>query len=100
MNGICVIHCEISFSRTFIRGIPFSTELQEQPYWARYSRPRLILHTVTTSKYFDLAISGVIGLNVITMAMEFYLMPQVNKQVNLMIISSYHTLSLMFPVNS
>ena len=31
-----------------------------------------------TSKYFDLAIAAVIGLNVVTMAMEFYLMPKVN----------------------
>jgi voltage-dependent calcium channel T type alpha-1G len=30
-----------------------------------------------TSKYFDLAIAGVIGLNVVTMAMEFYMMPDV-----------------------
>ena len=34
---------------------------------------------MVTSKYFDLAISAVIGLNVITMAMEFYMMPRVSK---------------------
>jgi voltage-dependent calcium channel T type alpha-1G len=33
---------------------------------------------VVTSKYFDLAIAAVIGLNVVTMAMEFYLMPPVS----------------------
>ena len=33
---------------------------------------------MVTSKYFDLAISAVIGLNVITMAMEFYMMPRVS----------------------
>ena len=33
---------------------------------------------IVTSKYFDLAISAVIGLNVITMAMEFYMMPKVS----------------------
>ena len=33
---------------------------------------------MVTSKYFDLAISAVIGLNVITMAMEFYMMPDVS----------------------
>ena len=32
-----------------------------------------------TSKYFDLGISAVIGLNVITMAMEFYMMPPVKR---------------------
>ena len=32
-----------------------------------------------TSKYFDLGISAVIGLNVITMAMEFYMMPPVRR---------------------
>ncbi|KAK7506411.1 hypothetical protein BaRGS_00002523 [Batillaria attramentaria] len=51
------------------------SELREPPYWAPYSRPRLIIHQVINSKYFDLAIAGVIGLNVITMAMEYYMMP-------------------------
>ncbi|XP_052765335.1 voltage-dependent T-type calcium channel subunit alpha-1I-like isoform X3 [Mya arenaria] len=50
--------------------------LQQCPYWARYGKPRLIIYTVINSKYFDLAIAGVIGLNVITMAMEFYMMPK------------------------
>merc|ERR1719220_2735351 len=36
---------------------------------------RMTIHKLVTSKYFDLAISAVIGLNVITMAMEFYMMP-------------------------
>ncbi|KAL8610475.1 hypothetical protein ACOMHN_060395 [Nucella lapillus] len=50
-------------------------KLQEAPYWSPYSRPRLVIHTVISSKYFDLAIALVIGLNVITMAMEYYMMP-------------------------
>ena len=37
----------------------------------------MMVHKMVTSKYFDLAISAVIGLNVITMAMEFYMMPRV-----------------------
>ena len=37
----------------------------------------MMIHEMVTSKYFDLAISAVIGLNVITMAMEFYMMPMV-----------------------
>ena len=36
---------------------------------------------VVTSKYFDLAIAFVIGLNVVTMALEFYLMPDVLRYV-------------------
>ena len=36
-----------------------------------------MIHNTVTSKYFDLAIAGVIGLNVVTMAMEFYMMPPV-----------------------
>ena len=43
-----------------------------------YSSARLVIHKMVTSKYFDLAISAVIGLNVITMAMEFYMMPDVS----------------------
>ncbi|XP_025084578.1 voltage-dependent T-type calcium channel subunit alpha-1G-like isoform X7 [Pomacea canaliculata] len=50
-------------------------KLRVPPYWSVYSRPRLLIHTIISSKYFDLAIAGVIGLNVITMAMEYYMMP-------------------------
>ncbi|XP_057322527.1 voltage-dependent T-type calcium channel subunit alpha-1G [Microplitis mediator] len=45
-------------------------------YYKNYSKSRLYLHSVVTSKYFDLAIAAVIGLNVVTMAMEFYMMPK------------------------
>ncbi|KAK2147919.1 hypothetical protein LSH36_529g01025 [Paralvinella palmiformis] len=51
-------------------------KLREPPYWSNYSKIRLFIHTVINSKYFDLAIAGVIGLNVITMALEYYLMPE------------------------
>eukprot|EP00095_Tigriopus_kingsejongensis_P007143 maker-scaffold300_size216557-snap-gene-0.14 protein:Tk07143 transcript:maker-scaffold300_size216557-snap-gene-0.14-mRNA-1 annotation:"voltage-dependent t-type calcium channel subunit alpha-1g" len=47
------------------------------PYYIHYSPTRLMIHKMVTSKYFDLAISAVIGLNVITMAMEFYMMPNI-----------------------
>ena len=50
----------------------------ETPYYVHYSPTRLVIHKTVTSKYFDLAISAVIGLNVITMAMEFYMMPSVS----------------------
>jgi len=51
----------------------------EVPYWSLYSKPRMLLYSITVSKYFDLATAGVIGLNVITMALEFYLMPKVSQ---------------------
>lgn len=54
--------------------------MREPPYWAHYSQSRLLVHTVINSKYFDLAIAAVIGLNVITMAMEYHLMPDVSKR--------------------
>ncbi|XP_021366371.1 voltage-dependent T-type calcium channel subunit alpha-1I-like [Mizuhopecten yessoensis] len=50
-------------------------KLNRPPYWANYCKGRLLVHAVVISKYFDLAIAGVIGLNVITMAMEYYMMP-------------------------
>ena len=53
------------------------SEMLEPPYYIHYSETRLMMHGMVTSKYFDLAISAVIGLNVITMAMEFYMMPRV-----------------------
>jgi len=52
-------------------------ELKELPYWSHYSKVRLFIHTITNSKYFDLAIACVIGLNVITMATEYHMMPKV-----------------------
>lgn len=51
--------------------------MREPPYYINYSKPRLFTHNIITSKYFDLAIAAVIGLNVVTMAMEFYMMPLV-----------------------
>uniref|UniRef100_A0A915MCL9 Ion transport domain-containing protein n=4 Tax=Meloidogyne TaxID=189290 RepID=A0A915MCL9_MELJA len=50
-------------------------KVKSHPYWAKYGRKRAIINNVVTSKYFDLAISAVIGLNVVSMAMEFYMMP-------------------------
>ncbi|XP_069944582.1 voltage-dependent T-type calcium channel subunit alpha-1G [Cherax quadricarinatus] len=50
--------------------------MREPPYYSHYSRARLFIHNIVTSKYFDLAIAAVIGLNVVTMAMEFYKMPK------------------------
>ncbi|KAK6111561.1 Ion transport family protein [Brugia pahangi] len=48
---------------------------KSQPYWQSYGPSRLFLNNIVTSKYFDLAIAAVIGVNVISMAMEFYMMP-------------------------
>ncbi|WKY15980.1 hypothetical protein Q1695_001004 [Nippostrongylus brasiliensis] len=48
---------------------------RNQPYWHDYGTTRMFLNGVVTSKYFDLAIAAVIGINVISMAMEFYMMP-------------------------
>lgn len=53
-------------------------EMREVPYYASYSPFRLFVYNLCMSKYFDLAIAGVIGVNVATMSMEFYKMPQVN----------------------
>ena len=52
--------------------------MKEPPYWANYGKTRLMMHQLCNSKYFDLAIAGVIGLNVITMALEYYMMPEVS----------------------
>ncbi|KAM9296764.1 voltage-dependent T-type calcium channel subunit alpha-1G [Gastrophryne carolinensis] len=52
-------------------------EAQCKPYYSEYSHPRLLIHHMCTSHYLDLFITGVIGLNVITMAMEHYQQPKV-----------------------
>uniref|UniRef100_A0A8B9CC82 Voltage-dependent T-type calcium channel subunit alpha-1G n=1 Tax=Anser brachyrhynchus TaxID=132585 RepID=A0A8B9CC82_9AVES len=51
-------------------------EAQCKPYYSDYSRFRLLIHQMCTSHYLDLFITGVIGLNVITMAMEHYQQPK------------------------
>lgn len=56
---------------------PCSPEAQCKPYYSDYSRFRLLVHHLCTSHYLDLFITGVIGLNVVTMAMEHYQQPQV-----------------------
>lgn len=63
--------------------------MHEPPYYTSYSRSRLLVHSVVTSKYFDLAIAAVIGLNVITMAMEFYMMPKVSIRYFVRLFCSY-----------
>ncbi|XP_044529958.1 voltage-dependent T-type calcium channel subunit alpha-1G isoform X24 [Gracilinanus agilis] len=50
---------------------------QCKPYYSDYSRFRLLVHHMCTSHYLDLFITGVIGLNVVTMAMEHYQQPQI-----------------------
>ena len=59
--------------------------MMERPYYIDYPPLRLMIHKLVTSKYFDLAISAVIGVNVITMAMEFYMMPPVISYFTVMI---------------
>ena len=82
------------------------TEMMQTPYYIHYSPPRMMVHKMVTSKYFDLAISAVIGLNVITMAMEFYMMPRVSKTtpnecvyikkyINVIIIITYVLITLI-----
>ncbi|XP_032067948.1 voltage-dependent T-type calcium channel subunit alpha-1G [Thamnophis elegans] len=50
---------------------------QCKPYYSDYSRFRLLIHQMCTTHYLDLFITGVIGLNVITMAMEHYHQPKI-----------------------
>ncbi|XP_004859775.1 voltage-dependent T-type calcium channel subunit alpha-1G isoform X29 [Heterocephalus glaber] len=54
-----------------------ASEAQCKPYYSDYSRFRLLVHHMCTSHYLDLFITGVIGLNVVTMAMEHYQQPQI-----------------------
>ncbi|XP_003466892.1 voltage-dependent T-type calcium channel subunit alpha-1G isoform X31 [Cavia porcellus] len=54
-----------------------ASEAQCKPYYSDYSRFRLLVHHLCTSHYLDLFITGVIGLNVVTMAMEHYQQPQI-----------------------
>ncbi|KAG8129110.1 hypothetical protein E2320_015855, partial [Naja naja] len=55
----------------------FVSQAQCKPYYSDYSRFRLLIHQMCTTHYLDLFITGVIGLNVITMAMEHYHQPKI-----------------------
>lgn len=52
--------------------------MREPPYYIGYGPTRMFIHSLVTGKYFDVAISAVIGLNVITMSLEYYQMPYVS----------------------
>ncbi|CAF5147974.1 unnamed protein product, partial [Rotaria sp. Silwood1] len=47
--------------------------MREILYYAHFSPWRRRLHNICNSKYFDLIIVAAIGLNVVTMLLEFYL---------------------------
>jgi voltage-dependent calcium channel T type alpha-1H len=56
--------------------------MREIPYYAHFSPWRKRLHDLCTSKYFDLTIAAIIGLNVATMSLEFYHMPPVRRYIS------------------
>ncbi|CAF2632343.1 unnamed protein product [Rotaria sp. Silwood2] len=49
--------------------------MRELSYYAHFSPWRKCLHDLCVSKYFDLIIAAIIGVNVVTMSLEFYPMP-------------------------
>ncbi|CAF3726596.1 unnamed protein product [Rotaria sordida] len=49
--------------------------IRELPYYTRFPLWRKCLHDVYISKYFDLIITAIIILNVVTMSLEYYSMP-------------------------
>lgn len=49
--------------------------MRETPYFLGYGPFRLSIHRLVANKYFDVVIAAVIGLNVITMSLEYYEMP-------------------------
>ncbi|CAF3665036.1 unnamed protein product, partial [Rotaria sp. Silwood1] len=53
----------------------------ELPYYAHFAPWRRRLHYICSSKYFDLIIAAIIALNVLTMSLEFYLMPPILDRV-------------------
>jgi voltage-dependent calcium channel T type alpha-1G len=56
-------------------------EMKQVPYYSNYSKFRLFLHDLCNNKYFDLVIAAVIGLNVILMSLEFYMMPKILEEI-------------------
>uniref|UniRef100_A0A8C4N9A5 Ion transport domain-containing protein n=1 Tax=Eptatretus burgeri TaxID=7764 RepID=A0A8C4N9A5_EPTBU len=48
---------------------------QQKPYYAGYSRSRMLVHQACTNNYLDLFITAIICLNVVTMSLEHYEQP-------------------------
>ena len=70
----CLFLCAVN--HTLIKRL-YLAEMRLEPYYAHYSPVRRFIFNVISSKFFDLAIAGVIALNVVTMALEYYMMPEV-----------------------
>lgn len=53
----------------------------ELPYYESFSKHRMMIHNMVMHRYFDLGVALIIFLNVITMALEHYMMPLVMDQI-------------------
>lgn len=51
--------------------------MTQQPYYTYYGKYRLKVYKLVTNKYFDISVSIIIFLNVISMAVEHYRMSEV-----------------------
>ncbi|XP_072043529.1 voltage-dependent T-type calcium channel subunit alpha-1G-like [Amphiura filiformis] len=63
---------KIEKARQSIKCGTVEEEARVIPYYSSYSPYRLKVHDFVINKYFDLAIAGIIFLNVISMALEHY----------------------------
>ena len=57
--------------------------MRELPFHAHYSPCRKSLYQFCMNKYFDIAITMIIALNVLTMSIEFYRMPAVRRKTTI-----------------
>lgn len=49
-----------------------------QPFYMEYGKRRMFIYKIVTNKFFDIAVSLIIFLNVISMAVEHYQMSDVS----------------------
>lgn len=63
--------------RQCVTGTPIIADMNEQPFYTRYGKRRRKIYELVNNQYFDIAISMVIFLNVISMAVEHYQMSKV-----------------------
>lgn len=75
------------------KALKLVSKAQEIPYYLKYSYRRKRLHDWIIHPYFDLMITAFVGLNVLTMAIEFYNMPDVSR----LFIALYQHLTLIRP---
>lgn len=77
-NRVLFVLNKLCNSFFFLTLLHYVTEMNQRPFYTDYGKYRLLMYKLVTNKFFDIAVSIVIFLNVISMAVEHYQMTPVS----------------------